>query len=330
MQLLPSGTIKCIRGGFRVANRLSAPYDRAMPSRSDTYRAYALLIVTTFLWAGNSVAGKIGSGHIDPVLLTSLRWGIAAIVIVAVSWKHLHADWPVIRRTWPILLAYGASGFAIFNILLYTALTKTGVINVMIEQAGMPFAIFVGNFLLFRTRATIAQLLGFVLTFAGVIITAAHGDIAQLLKLQLNMGDALMLLAVVVYAGYTVAVKWKPALHWQSLLAVPCVGAALTCLPFLVWQHVTHPFPWPDATGWGVVAYASVLVALVASAAYVAGIELIGANRAGLFINLLPIFGVGLSVVLLRAPLHGFHVVALSLVCAGIVLAEWSRTRASQ
>ncbi len=301
-----------------------------MPSRSDTVRAYALLILTTLLWAGNSVAGKIGAGHVDPVLLTTLRWGIAAVVIVALSRKRLRADWPVIRRHWPVLLAYGASGFAVFNMLLYTALTETGVVNVMIEQAGIPFAIFIGNYLLFRTRATTAQLAGFALTFAGVLVTAAHGDIGQLLKLQLNLGDALMLLAVIVYAGYTVGLKWKPPLHWQSLLAVPCVAAALTCLPFLAWKYAIHPFGPPDAIGWGVTLYAALLVALVASATYVAGIELIGANRAGLFINLLPIFGVVLSVVLLRAPLHGFHVVALSLVCAGIVLAEWSRMRKAQ
>jgi drug/metabolite transporter (DMT)-like permease len=300
-----------------------------MPSRSDTFRAYALLIVTTFLWAGNSVAGKIGAGHVDPVLLTTLRWGIAAVVIVAVSWKHLRADWPVIRRHLPVLLAYGATGFAVFNMLLYTALTKTGVVNVMIEQAGIPFAIFTGNFLLFRTRATIAQLAGFILTFAGVIITATHGDVAQLIRLQLNMGDALMLVAVIVYAGYTVALKWKPDVHWQTLLAVPCVAAALTCLPFLAWKYATHPFGPPDAVGRGVTLYAALLVALVASAAYVAGIELIGANRAGLFINLLPIFGVILSVVLLHAPLQSFHIVALGLVCAGIVLAEMSRARPS-
>ncbi len=300
-----------------------------MPSRSDTLRAYALLIVTTFLWAGNSVAGKIGAGHVDPVLLTSLRWTIAAIVIVALSWKHLRADWPVIRRHWPVLLAYGASGFAVFNMLLYTALTETGVVNVMIEQAGIPFAIFAGNYLLFRTRATAAQLAGFVLTFAGVIITATHGDVARLMKLQLNTGDALMLLAVIVYAGYTVGLKWKPPLHWQSLLAVPCVAAALTCLPFLAWKYATQPFGLPDATGWGVTLYAALLVALVASATYIAGIELIGANRAGLFINLLPIFGVLLSIALLHAPLQGFHIAALALVCAGIVLAEMSRARAA-
>ncbi len=290
-------------------------------------RAYSLLILTALIWAGNSVAGKIGVGHIDPVLLTTFRWWGAAIIIVTLSLKHLKQDWPVIRQHLPLLLAYGASGFCLFNMLLYTALTETSVINVMIEQAGIPFTIFVGNFLLFRTRATWAQLAGFALTLIGVIITATHGDVGRLLRLQLNIGDALMLLAVIVYAGYSVCLKWKPAVHWQSLLAVPCIGAAIACVPFLIWKSATHPFGWPDATGWGVTVYATVFVALIASATYIAGIELIGANRAGIFINLLPIFGVVLSVILLHEPLHGFHILALSLVCAGIVLAEWSRAR---
>ena len=291
-------------------------------------RAYGLLILTAFIWAGNSVAGKIGAGHIDPVLLTTLRWWIAAVVICVLSVPKLRQDWPVIRRHWPLLLLYGASGFALFNMLLYSALTKTAAVNVMIEQAGIPIFIFLGNFLLFRTRASWAQLAGFALTFSGILITASHGDIGRLLRLQLNAGDVMMVVAVITYAGYTVALKWKPVMHWQSFLAVPCVGAALTCLPFVLWRHATHPFGLPDGTGWGVVVYASLFVALLASATYVAGIDLIGANRAGLFINLLPIFGVVQAVVILREPLHGFHIVALGLVCAGIVLAEWNRLRA--
>jgi len=291
-------------------------------------RAYSFLILTAFLWAGNSIAGKIGVGHIDPILLTTLRWWIAAVLIVAASWKRLRAEWLVIRRHWPLLFAYGATGFCLFNVLLYSALTATSVVNAMIEQAAMPMLIFFGNFLLFRTRATWAQLAGFAMTLAGVIITATHGDIGRLLKLQLNIGDALMLLADLVYAGYTVGLKWRPPLHWQSFLAVPCAGAALTCLPFLAWQATVHPFPLPDATGWGVALYAAIFAALVASGSYVAGVELIGTNRAGLFINLLPIFGVVLSMLILHEPLHVFHIGALVLVCAGIVLAEWGREKA--
>jgi drug/metabolite transporter (DMT)-like permease len=301
-----------------------------MHSRAKLFQAYGLLTLTSLIWAGNSVAGKIAAGHIDPILLTTLRWWIAALVITALSVKALKADWPVIKRHWPLLFGYGASGFALFNIFLYSALTQTSAVNVMIEQAGIPLIIFLGNFILFRIMATAAQLCGFIMTFTGVLITASHGDIHQLLHLKLNIGDVMMLGAILVYGGYTVSLKWKPAIHWQSLLAIPCIGGALTCVPFIIWRALTHPFGAPDATGCGVVAYAALFVALLASATYIAGIELIGPNRAGLFINLLPIFGVFLAVLILREPLHGFHLVALSLVCGGIVLSEWSRLKATQ
>jgi drug/metabolite transporter (DMT)-like permease len=132
---------------------------------------------------------------------------------------------------------------------------------------------------------------------------------------------------VILYGGYSVGLKWKPVMHWQSLLAVPCIGAALTCIPFILWRHVTHPFGWPDATGWAVVVYASVFVALISTATYIAGVARIGPNRAGLFINLLPIFGVALSVILLGEPVHRFHILSLGLVCGGIILSEWKRFR---
>jgi len=292
-----------------------------------TFQAYGLLTLTSLIWAGNSIAGKIASGHIDPILLTTLRWWVAMILIVALSLKPLKRDWPVIKEHWLLLLGYGVSGFALFTVLLYSALTQTSVINVMIEQAGIPFIIFVGNFILFRARATGAQLIGFALTFVGVLITAMHGDMTRLMTLQFNQGDAKMLLAVILYGGYSVCLKWKPVMHWQSLLAVPSIGAALTCIPFILWHHVTHSFGWPDATGWGVVIYASIFVALVSTATFIAGVERIGPNRAGLFINLLPVFGVALSVILLREPVHGFHMLALSLVCGGIILSEWKRFR---
>ncbi|WP_040309865.1 DMT family transporter [Asticcacaulis biprosthecium] len=291
-------------------------------------RAYALLILTNFLWAGNSVAGKLAVGHIEPVLLTSLRWVFACLIILVLAVPQLKRDWPVINVKWPLLLGYGAIGFTLFNLLLYMALNHTSTVNVMIEQSGIPLVIFLANFALFRLRATLAQIAGFVLTFCGVLVTATHGDIRQLLHLNLNIGDAMMLVAVLVYAGYTVALRWKPDLHWKTFLATSCIGALVACVPALIWRYHNAPVTWPDAQGWWVVAYAAVFPSLIAAGAYIAAIELIGSNRAGLFINLLPIFGVILAVLILREPLHGFHIAALALVCAGIVLAEWSRIRA--
>lgn len=300
-----------------------------MPTLSASSRAYALLIITTLIWAGNSVAGKIGAGHVHPFLLTALRWSLAVFIIIPLAWPKLRRDWPVIKRHWVLLMVYGIFGFGLFNLLLYTALNYANVVNVMIEQAAIPLMIFLGNFALFRVKATAAQLAGFGLTLAGVVVTASHGDPSRLLRLEVNVGDALMMLSAIIYAGYTVGLKWKPPVHWQTLIAIPCIGAVLACVPFLIWTYSHQAFAWPDATGWGVIVYAGIFASLVASGTYVAGVELIGANRAGLFINLLPVFGVILSVVILRAPLEGFHLAAMGLVIGGIVLSEWSRARSS-
>lgn len=296
---------------------------------SASFKAYGFLMTAGLLWAGNTVVSKLAVGHIDPVTLSTLRWLSAFGLIAVFSIKPLRRDWPHIRRHWPLLLGYGAAGFGLFNIVLYSALNLTSATNVVIEHAAMPAVIFALNYAIFRARASLAQIAGFSLTLFGVLVTASHGDLMSLIHLNLNRGDALMGLCVLLYAGYTIALRFKPDIHWQSLMAVSALGAVLACLPALGLQGMAGKIIWPDATGWAIVAYTALLPALVAQVAYVWGVELIGANRAGLFINMIPIFGVGLSVLILREPLHGYHFVALVLVCAGITLAELGRPKSA-
>jgi drug/metabolite transporter (DMT)-like permease len=246
----------------------------------------------------------------------------AFIVILPFALPHLARDWPAIRRHWPLLVSYGALGFAGFNAALYAALNYTSTINVVIEQAGMPFIIFVANFLLFRIRVSALQIAGFTLTLAGVALTAGNGDLSTLLSLQLNRGDALMLLAIVLYGGYTVALRWKPDIHWMSLMLVLCLSAAVFSLPLALMESQAGASIYPDATGWALVAFTATFPSLLAQAFYISGVQMIGANRAGLFVNLVPIFGTGLAVLVLNEALYPFHVVALALVLGGIALAE--------
>src|SRR5690606_11291478 len=123
-----------------------------------------------------------------------------------------------------------------FNALLYSALGYTSAINAVIEQAGIPMLIFVFNFVLFRIQASLAQIAGFTVTLLGVLLTAAHGDLSALSELEFNFGDALMLVACIIYAGYTVSLRWKPDMHWQSFIAAPAFGALLSALPLLLWE----------------------------------------------------------------------------------------------
>ncbi|SFT43239.1 DMT family transporter [Mesorhizobium sp. YR577] len=286
--------------------------------------AYLLLILTTLFWGGNAVAGKLAVGHISPMLLTTIRWGLAMTVLLFIGRARLKHDWPVVRRHLWLLTALGGLGFTVFNMALYTALIYTTAINASIEQAGMPMLIFAANFLLFRLHVTWAQIVGFVLSVVGIVFTATHGEPQRLLELDVNFGDALMLIAVLVYSAYTVALRFKPAIHWQSLMIMLTGTAFVTSVPFAVAEFWTGNAIVPDGQGWAIVLFTVVFPSLLAQIFYIRGVELIGANRAGLFINLVPIFGTLLSIVILGEDFHLYHAVAMALVLGGIGLAEHS------
>ncbi|MDX0675529.1 EamA family transporter [Sinorhizobium medicae] len=293
-------------------------------------RAYVYLSITALFWGGNSVAGKMAVGHVSPMMLTTLRWLIALAVILVLMTPQIRRDWQKIRQHWLQLLAYGAIGFTMFNAFLYSAVQYTSAINAVILQAGIPMLIFIFNFALFKMKASFAQVIGFTVTLIGVLITAAHGDLASLVRLSFNFGDALMILACIVYAAYTVALRWKPAMHWQSFIAAPAFGALLSAIPLLVWEIGKDAAIMPDATGWAIVLYAAIFPSLMSQVLYVRGVEMIGANRAGLFINAIPVFGTILSVLLVEEIFRPFHLVALALVLGGIAVAERGRPKPPQ
>ncbi|PDQ21126.1 EamA family transporter [Mesorhizobium sanjuanii] len=285
--------------------------------------AYLLLMITTLLWGGNSVAGKLAVDHISPMTLVFLRWVLAVLIMLPIGWRALREDWPLVRRHWLILAVLGASGFTFFNAIFYTALNYTTAINVSIEQAAMPILIIVANFLFFRLRVNWAQIVGVVLTIAGVILTACHGDPRRLLTLELNFGDAIMLVAVILYSGYSVGLRLKPAMRWQSLMLALSIAALVTSLPFFLWEIAAGKVIVPDARGWAVTLYTAIGASIVSQIFYIRGNELIGANRAGLFINLVPIFGTLLSVLIVGETFHLYQALALVLVLGGISLAEY-------
>lgn len=287
-------------------------------------RAYALLLATMIFWGGNAIAGKLAVGHVSPMLLTMARWGLAFVILLVLGWPRLREDWNVVRKHVLLLSALGMVGFTVFNIALYCALLYTTAINVSIEQAGMPMLIFLANFLLFRQHVSAAQIAGVVISVAGIALTASHGDPMRLVALDVNFGDALMLLAAILYAAYTVALRFKPRLHWQSLMIMLTGSAFVTSIPFVAGEFAYGAGILPDTRGWMVIVYTVIFPSILGQMFYIRGVELIGANRAGLFINLVPIFGTLLSILLLGESFHLYHAVALLMVLGGIGMAEHS------
>lgn len=283
---------------------------------------YLLLVLTTLFWAGNAIAGKIAVGHVSPMLLNTMRWLLAGVALWAFCRATIRAEWPVVRRNSLLLLLLGGFGFTGFSVALYAALVHTSAINVSIEQASMPLVVFAFNFLLFRTGVTPAQIAGFLLSLVGVALTVSHGEPARLLEMDFNIGDLIMLAGVACYGAYTATLRLKPRLQWQTFLFALVLAGLVTSLPFTLWEFASGSGIAPTATGWAVIVYTAIFPSLLSQAFFIRGVELIGANRAGLFVNLVPIFGTLLSVLILDEVFRLHHAVALVLVLGGIWLAE--------
>ncbi len=291
-----------------------------------TDNAYLILLVTMAFWGGNAVAGRFAVGEVSPLLLTCLRWILGAGILLVIARRQLIRDRATILRHLPYIMFMGATGFAIFNSLLYTALTHTTAINSTIVQAGIPMFIFALNFLIFRTQVRSAQIIGYSVTLLGVLVAAGRGDLQQLANLDINRGDMIMVLAGLVYATYSSVLHAKPELHWLSFLTMLSVTAAIVSIPLAVYEATTPDLIWP--TTWaslGVILYTTIFPSVIGQALFIRGIELIGGNAAGLFVNLVPIFGAILAVLLLGESFQVYHAVALALVLGGIMFAQKAR-----
>jgi drug/metabolite transporter (DMT)-like permease len=284
--------------------------------------AYGLLVATGLLWAGNAVAGKFAVGHISPFLLTTLRWVVALALLLVISRTHLRRDLPAIRANWRFLFLMGALGFTCFNAMFYLALNYTSAINVAIEQSSMPLMVFLLNFLFFGIRVTLMQVLGFLITVVGVAITATHGNLLAIASTEINFGDALMIFAIMLYGAYSVGLARRPPMHLLSFLTALSLAAFVSSLPFAAWEIAANRVIWPDMQGWLVTLFTALGPAILAQLFWARGLEIIGSNRGGIFINIVPVFAAVLAVVLLGERFHAYHAAAIALVFAGVTLSQ--------
>jgi drug/metabolite transporter (DMT)-like permease len=292
---------------------------------------YLLLILAPLFWGGNVVAAKLVVGEIDPFLLLAARCVGATLFILPFSWRFLKVDWPVIRRTWPLVMGYGALGYALYNVLLYVGLTTTTAVNSSIETGALPMMILAANFIVFRVRATWLQILGVLIAITGVMLTATHGNLGRLLTLDINVGDGFVLLACLTYTAYTLALRFRPDIHMMSFMSVAFLGAGITGLVMLqlfgpgIDAFATIPAMSP--TVWAVLAYVMIFPSMFSQVFYARGVELVGPNRAAPSHNLIPVFGALGSVIILGERLEAYHYAAAVIIIGGIVLAEWAARR---
>ena len=299
-------------------------------SAAGHWRAYALLTGTTLCWGLNAIISRLAVGEISPMQLVMFRWlGVVAILLL-VARRNLVTDWPVLRRHLPFLALMGSCGFTLFNALFYTAGHYTSAINIGILQGSIPIFVLLGSLLLLRHPIGAIQACGVAVTLAGVMIVASHGNPAELAALRVNRGDAFMLIACFFYAAYSIGLSRRPNVSALGLFAVMAAIAWLVSLPLLGYEIHQQGWVAPSARGWLLVALVTLLPSLIAQIFFIQGVALIGPGRAGVFVNLVPVFASIMAVIFLDEAFRLYHALALFLVLGGIGLSELGKPRQAQ
>jgi drug/metabolite transporter (DMT)-like permease len=326
------------RIGWRRRGRAHAAVGYSAASRMNqrlTLSTAFLLTVPPLLWAGNAVVGRMVAPLVPPLTLNFLRWALAFVLLLPLAWRLLRAESPLWERI-PRFAVLGLVGIGAYNALQYLAVKTSTALNVTLVASSMPVFMLALGALFFRQRITQRQVLGAVLSIAGVLVVLARGELAHLAQVRFVPGDLYMLLATFGWAIYSwlLTRPGDPAEirnDWAAFLMAQLV-------PGLVWSGLfaaaetvagtqTVQWGWPLAVQWGwplavALAFIAVGPAIVAYRCWGMGVQRVGPNIAGFFSNLTPLFAAVFSAAFLGEPPGLYHGLAFALIVGGIVVSS--------
>ena len=287
---------------------------------------YLLLTLAPLFWSGNVVISRAVHASITPVPLTFWRWVVALCILLPLSGRQLWRQRTILRAHWRILFILGFLGVSLYQLLAYQAIALTTALNVLLITATSPLFMALIGWIGFREAITGRVVGGIALSVAGVVVVITNGDWAALRELRFNLGDLIMVGAVLVWATYSNLLKRRPQELSQASLLTATVLAGMACtLPVFLWSTASGMRVALTWTNLLAILYIGIFASVLAYAAWNQGVSLVGATRAGLFINLMPIFGGVLAIVFLGERPANAYWVGACLVFAGIFVGTLRR-----
>ncbi|MGG0655708.1 DMT family transporter [Rummeliibacillus pycnus] len=279
-----------------------------------------LLLIATILWGGNFVIGRAVANELPPFTLAFLRWCVALIVFLPISYKVFKRDWPKIKKHWVIILVLGFTGVASFNTLVYIALHFTTSINASLMNMLTPVVIYFMSFIFLKEKLNRNQMIGTAISFIGVITIISNGSLKTLLHFTFNKGDLIVIIAVILWSIYSLLVKqYSQELPGHSTFLVSIAVGIIMLLPFYIHESLTTTMVihW-SVTSIFAILYTGILASIVAFIAWNTGVVRWGANRAGIFLNFIPVFASIFAVLFIGEKIIASQVIGGLLVVAGV------------
>mgnify|MGYP000870044366 CR=1 FL=1 len=282
---------------------------------------YLLLVLTTLFWSGNFVVSRGMHAALPPLALSFWRWAVACLILCLFGLHHLRRQRELASAHWKFLAVQALLGVAGFNTFIYWAMQSTTAINAALINSATPILIVVISWLRFGERLAWRQALGVMLSLSGVIFIISGGDLTALVGMRVSFGDLLVFIAGCTWSTYSVNLRNYPAgLHPLSYQTAIALIGLCALLPLYLLELLSgRTFTVTTATV-ATILYVAVFASVLAFIFWNRAVTMLGANSAGPFIHLMPVFSTILAVLFLGETLGLVQIIAIFMIFGGIIL----------
>ena len=294
------------------------------------YLASIYLFCATLFWAGNFIIGKTASiNEIPPISLNFYRWLIAWLILLPFTYKEIIKKKEYILKNLGIFIILGITAVSIFNSALFYSLKFTQVITGVLMISVVPVMIIFFSALLKIEKTNIFQILGVVLSLTGVVFIITKADIKILKNLDFNRGDLTMLIAMFSWSIYSALLKKKKyELSQITLLQVVIGFGVIILIPlYFIDINIGNKIKF-DMPFFLILTYVVFFPGLISFFLWIKGVGLIGANRAGVYLHLMPILGAIMAMIIFDEKIMFYHFVGAIFIILGIVLSNRKKLNA--
>ncbi|PID45065.1 MAG: EamA family transporter [Proteobacteria bacterium] len=283
--------------------------------------SYLFLILATLFWSGNFVISRGMHADIPPLSLSLWRWLAALVILCLFAGRRFFQQRTLVKKHIAFITIQGLLGVAAFNTLIYLAVQSTTAINAVLINSCIPVLIVLCSLVLYRETMSVRQYLGVLISLAGVLLIIARGDFETLREVSFNPGDILVLVAALVWALYSTNLKKYPKeLHPFTYQTGIVITGLLFILPFYIGEISLGKGMSVTVSTVATIFYVALFASVLAFIFWNKAVRHIGANRAGPFIHLMPVFSTILAVIFLGESLEGYHFKGIGLIFIGITM----------
>jgi len=286
--------------------------------------AYVLLILAVLFWAGNFIVGKFATlFEIPPLTLNAFRWISVWLILMPFTYKEIYNNFTYIKKNWVVISFMGVITISTFNSVVYYALNYTQVINAVLVLAAIPAATIVLSSLMNIEKTNIFQISGLFLSIIGIGSIISYGDIQKIVSLSFNKGDLLMLVCVITWALYSTLLKKNKFKFSQfSLIQLMVSAGLLFLIPQFFYEKSIGLEVNYNKAFFIILSYVVIFPAIAAYYCWQKGVEIIGPNRATMFIQLMPLFSAVMAIIIFNEKFELYHFAGAIFIVSGIYLSN--------